>query len=114
MGACDSMVLGGLIRELSAKGIFPFPRKPFQQVCLSKFYNDLPDLNIDSLCNSVKFREAKRSGMRQSIGLQWIRTQAACLSSVRRELQAIAAEMRDSRTAGLDLKQHRSAHWGVC
>lgn len=51
--ACNSMILGSLIRSLSKAGIWPAPTRPYKGASLKSISKSIQYMKLCSLCNAV-------------------------------------------------------------
>jgi hypothetical protein len=51
--ACDAMILGYLIKGLSAAGLWPVPEPPYEDITFSQLVVHIEGLEIVSLCDKM-------------------------------------------------------------
>lgn len=53
--ACDSLVLGTVMKSLSTHGLWPLPEAPYKDLSISKLAQDVRDFKIFAVCDQGRF-----------------------------------------------------------
>lgn len=63
--SCDAMVLGSLLKELAAAGLYPIPASPYRGIAFSTLSKSLKSMKLVSLCGSKQEMGLRRSSLAQ-------------------------------------------------
>ncbi|KAF8865161.1 hypothetical protein BDZ45DRAFT_796959 [Acephala macrosclerotiorum] len=58
-GACDSLILGSLIRSLSRHGLWPLPAHPYNGITLVHLADIVRDLKVTAICKQILYTTTK-------------------------------------------------------